>query len=240
MEYVGGAKNANGLLSKYGKDSMSRLVTFGCSNTKGDGLPDVYDKVRKETPTWSKPSTYAWPKLLADKLEYECLNLAVSGSSNKHICNIALNTQFKESDTVIFMWTYFSRSCVFQQEGVEPSRIMIQDTEVFPRKRRWILNYYKKYYTDADAIIDAYVRMNLAKQFLDSKGIKNYHTSCHETDDIDNVEAPLWNNVELLDIGFTKPRLDVALDNQHPGLLGHKRFSNNLYNIIKEKEADDI
>ena len=220
---------------------MSRLITFGCSNSKGDGLPDIYDKVKKHTPYLSLPSMYAWPKHLADKLEYECLNLAVSGSSNKHICNIALNTQFKKTDTVVFMWTYLSRSCIFQDKGLEPSRIMIQDTEVFARKRKWILNYYKNYYTDADAIIDGYVRMNLAKQFLDNKDIKNYHTSCHENHDIKNVEVPLWNNVELLNVDINQqPSLDVALDNVHPGLKCHKMFSNDLYNIIKEKEADDI
>ena len=219
-----------------------RLIAFGCSNTKGDGLPDTYDKVRKNTPRDAKASIYAWPKLLADKLEYECLNLAVSGSSNKHICDIALNTQFKESDTVVFMWTYFSRSCFFQDDG-SVKRIMVQD---IPNRnipfsdREWTKSYYKTFYTAQDAIKDAYFRANFAKLYLDSIGIKNYHTTCHEQHDIKMVKAPLWNNVELLDIGFTLPRIDIALDNEHPGLNSHKMYSNNLYNIIKEKEADDI
>ena len=214
-----------------------RLIAFGCSNTKGDGLPDTYDKVRKITPWHAKASIYAWPKLLADKLGYECLNLAESGSSNKHICDIALNTQFKESDTVIFLWTYFSRSCVFQDEGLAPSRLLVQDIpnkDMPKHHRNWSKIYYKNYYTETDAIIEGYVRMNLVKQFLDSKGIKNYHSTCHEEHDIKNVDPPLWNNVELLDIGYHHP--DKGLDNEHPGLKSHIRVSNNLYNIIKENK----
>jgi hypothetical protein len=221
---------------------MSRLVAFGCSNTKGDGLPDVYDIDKGLTPYNGLPSIHAWPKLLADKLEYECLNLAVAGCSNKHICDILLNTPFKKTDTVVFMWTYFSRSCFFQDDG-SVKRIMVQDISCLGMPtdhRRWNKSYYKTFYTDQDAIKDAYFRANFAKLYLDSIGIKNYHTTCHEQHDIKKVKAPLWNNVELLDIGFTLPRIDIALDNDHPGLNSHKMFYNNLYNIIKEKEADDI
>ena len=45
---------------------MSRLITFGCSNTFGEGLHNAND---------------AWPVQLSNLLDIECINLGRSGNS---------------------------------------------------------------------------------------------------------------------------------------------------------------
>ena len=47
---------------------MNRLVTFGCSHTFGQALPDVWDSKKEEHLFHNGASKYAWPQLLANKL----------------------------------------------------------------------------------------------------------------------------------------------------------------------------
>ena len=62
-----------------------RLVTFGCSNTYGSFLPG-------EMITQAKPSKYAWPAVLSNKLGIECVNKGIGGASNKLISYVLHNT----------------------------------------------------------------------------------------------------------------------------------------------------
>ena len=57
-----------------------RLITFGCSNTYGHGLPDCHVPPNEAGPN---PSKVAWPQLLADRRGLECVNLGQPGGSNK-------------------------------------------------------------------------------------------------------------------------------------------------------------
>ena len=63
-----------------------RLVAFGCSQTWGSALPDVWGIKENQTIHERGVSKYAWPKLLANKLDVECVNLGIAGASNKEIC----------------------------------------------------------------------------------------------------------------------------------------------------------
>jgi hypothetical protein len=103
---------------------MKKLHTFGCSITQGHALPDV---VRPPLTTaelatlgreshWSdehilKPSAYAWPALLADKLGIAVENHARRGACFQQIarqCAVAAD-RIQPGDQVVVMWTYMSR-----------------------------------------------------------------------------------------------------------------------------------
>lgn len=87
---------------------MNRLVTFGCSFTYGDELPDCQSPVSLK----NTPSEYAWPQLTAQQLNLECVNMAEPSIGNKHILFKILNFDFAPTDTVVIMWTLFERHCV--------------------------------------------------------------------------------------------------------------------------------
>ena len=91
-----------------------RLVAFGCSNTFGQALPDVWDYKKNVSISKQGPSKYAWPQVLADKLNLECVNLGTPGASNKEVWFHIVNTEFKKSDIVIILWPGRSRWCIIK------------------------------------------------------------------------------------------------------------------------------
>ena len=89
---------------------MNRLLAFGCSHTYGESLPDCLPPKGFVAPM-PPPSQFAWPNLLAKKLNRECVNLASCGASNKQIHYNIVNTNFENDDLVLVLWTQHSRSC---------------------------------------------------------------------------------------------------------------------------------
>lgn len=114
---------------------MATLHTFGCSITQGFALPDVVKPILNQQTglpltnselqdmrdrgieiDWTEihlnqPSQYAWPQLLADRLDLPLVNHARRGSCFRQIarqCVIAA-PDIKPDDIVIVMWTYLSR-----------------------------------------------------------------------------------------------------------------------------------
>jgi len=68
------------------------LWATGCSHTYGDDLQD---------------KTQAWPYLLANMLDLECVNNAVSGGSNERI--VYQTVKSKPTKLKIIAWTYIER-----------------------------------------------------------------------------------------------------------------------------------
>ena len=211
---------------------IKRLVTFGCSNTFGEALPDKWDYENKRCIYDDQPSKYAWPQKIADILEIDCKNLASPGVSNKFIVNRALETDYQEGDVVIFLWTFFTRTCMFRDDGTS-KRMMIQDirNSNIPRARRkFAKGYYSTYYTDTNAIIETYMHINLAKHYLDSIGIKNFHYTCdgqgRANIDLSRAKPPKWTSVILPRLRMTN--LDAALDRNHPGVKTQENFAEKI------------
>ena len=214
---------------------MSRIIAFGCSNTWGEGLPDTWNA--GDEGRWrGQPSKFAWPQILADKMNLECVNIGEGGVSNKYIANLIAETEFQQDDIVVVLWTYFSRSCVFAEDG-SVRRLMSQDisnNNISKNDRKWNKIYYNKFYTDQDAIKDGYFRANFAKLYLDSIGIKNYHYTCFEQQSIGPSSikpAPKWSCIDFPDIRFTPS--DVALDRLHPGIRSQHQMAMDIYEDLK-------
>lgn len=103
---------------------MKTLHAFGCSITQGFALPDVVRPPLDDNEIaalgrpvhWSdehilRPSNYAWPKVLADKLGISVRNHARRGACFQQIsrqCAVAA-PDIRPDDIVIVMWTYLSR-----------------------------------------------------------------------------------------------------------------------------------
>lgn len=74
--------------------SMSRLITFGCSYTYGQGLPDCENTVintgiKKFYVNSSAPSKQGWPSILSKRLDLELVNISAPGLlSNNQTANL--------------------------------------------------------------------------------------------------------------------------------------------------------
>jgi hypothetical protein len=85
---------------KINNKEIKQIVAAGCSLTYGAGLDD--------------PTTQAWPVLLANKFEIECVNLGRSGMGNEYIQSTLLdyfitNPDMKLNSMVIPAYSYYGR-----------------------------------------------------------------------------------------------------------------------------------
>ncbi len=240
--------------------STKRIVAFGCSITRGEALPDVYSTTIDD-PKHRWPSNYSWPSQLGKKLNLGVLNLGKSGTSNKYICKQMLDANLKSNDIVVFMWTYFARTCVFddpEEKRIIPNYLAWKEKDninISKTHRKHLQhmfeyceNYFRNYFTWQDCFYESLQQMNFAKLYLDSKGIKNYHTTCEQlpyrgtiTKQTSwfkfNVEKevffdmPQWNTVNLQQINLYD---NNAADEDHPSVKAHKRIAKDIYKFISK------
>jgi len=190
-----------------------RLVAFGCSFTWGEGLSDVWNKETGKH-IRNKHSKLAWPQLLADKLNVKCINNGIPGASNKEIWWKIINFDFIENDIVVIFWTIKDRITIFKTSK-EYIRIRPWNS---PRTFDKSPLFYKHFYEEFDATIDAYFRKDHVEKILNLKSILNFHET------IPNIVG--------------EHNLDFALDNTHPGPKSHEAFATKLYNEIKNEKPE--
>jgi hypothetical protein len=191
-----------------------RLIAFGCSNTYGHGLVDCFIPPGAAGPI---PSKFAWPQLVANELNMDCINMALPGSSNKEILNTLLNFKFDVTDVVIVMWAYIERWCILNDD-TSVSRIAWSDM----RKNYDLTMQYDKIFTLEDLQIDFIYRANFAKMYLDNKNLKNYHLSAAPIECCPKV-MPVWNavNISKIDLTYISQFVPRALDAGLGGNTGH-------------------
>ena len=217
---------------------MSRLVAFGCSNTYGEGLEDcwILSPSGSNMRDGPNPSKFAWPMVLANIMDLECVNLSVPAASNKWICNKMLDTKLSNTDTVVFMWSYFNRTCFFQDDNTY-RRLMAQDitnNNKSASDKKYTKRFYKQFSTETDLLIETFMKINFAKLFLDTHGIKNYHFTCDNR--LLQMAPPVWNCANVTIPDGSKHNVDVALDNQHPGPMSHSIIASQIHNYIQENQ----
>lgn len=204
---------------------MSRLIAFGCSYTYGHGLPDCTDETGLGA--GNQPSQFAWPKLLADKLDLDILNMSKPGAGNTEILWKILNFKFDPDDFCVIMWSYFIRAeyyrYAYNSEGTRiPMDVynpkLLEDARVFDEHNK-IVNL---------------LAMSHASYYLEKLGITSY--ACTGPIGFGLVSGiPEHIQISNLDSKFPYMGLvcDNAADNAHPGIKSHVRIAEKLYENIK-------
>jgi hypothetical protein len=197
----------------------NRVIAFGCSYTRGTALDDVWDYTNNRS-IFPQPSKYAWPQLVADKLDMECINLGLGGASNKHIWHSVLNFDFKYNDLIFIHWSFMDRYHFFEDESTD---YQIDHRGNTKRDRA----FFEYLHSDYDMLMDMYTRINHVDSFLLSKN--RYHLQ------IEPTTAPAWNNTVMLPTTFNQFKLNHprANDGSHPGMLAHRDFANSIIENLK-------
>jgi hypothetical protein len=198
-----------------------RLIAFGCSITYGHGLQDC---IKDQYHPGDYPSKYAWPQLLSDKLNLECINCSSPGASNKEIAYRIQNFKFDRNDLVFVLWSYLERFCI-----VEEDKTITPLGPWFDEKKSKV--YFKHLHNNYDSLIDFYTRANWAKLYLDKINIKNYHLTLLFKK---IAVMPNWNHVDFLpiDIERIRSKYPKAQDNAHPGHESHESISTEIFKAI--------
>lgn len=181
---------------------MTTLHTFGCSITQGFSLPDVIkpltdDQGRVLTDEevlalgdnfdWNtvhiyEPSDYAWPSILAKKLDIPVQNYARRGACFQQIsrqCAVEAKN-IKPHDIVIVMWTYLSRISMQW-----PARTSVPFCNIIEPNWGWrsvLLPGFNKFFgldrsdkstDDIDNRIYQYIQDSAKYTYLDPLGVYN-------------------------------------------------------------------
>jgi len=227
-----------------------RLIAFGCSLTFGVGLSDIWD-YKKNKCIYESPSKFAWPQLVANKLNIECVNKSKAGAGTKEIWFKIVNTKFKNSDIVIVMWSNINRHCIINEENHSIQRVNIWDKDDQSKL------FYKYFWCPSDFYLETLLRVNHIQLFLQDKVKLIKHLMSSDTIDILKTKLKVaksdqekfnilttelrqvWNIVQFLE--FDGVRQDIcdekygplALDDHHPGPLAHEKFANKIFEQIK-------
>ncbi len=199
---------------------IKNLVAFGCSLTYGHGLKDCFEPPTGFGP---EPSKLAWPQLLADKFNLNCVNLGSPGSGNTEILHKILNYDFTLENYVIVLWSFPARDIVFDNNG-EVHRLSAFDHH--PHIKAWT-----KLHSDYDCEMRTWICIHHAYHYLTSLNVKFDFMKLNK-----NLPAPKWTeNLKLLKVDperlmkYVFGRNDLALDNSHPGESFHKMLVDIIY-----------
>jgi hypothetical protein len=92
------------------------LHGYGCSWTEGEGCDYEIEKTLKNEELNLFRNSHSWVKLVADKLNLDCINNGISGNSNYAIFNGVIDDvtigKVKEGDLVVVMWSSSLRDSV--------------------------------------------------------------------------------------------------------------------------------
>ena len=198
-----------------------RLIAFGCSNTYGQALPDNIVGENNAAPPASK---FAWPSVLAEKLNIEYVNKGMPAASNKLISHVIRNTNFQDDDIVIVLWSYVDRWCIIDKDGDQDWTSHGNNIIAPWVKNRASKHYFRFLYNEVDHMIETNHRIDYANLYLKSLGLKQFHSS------VESIVHP-----SLFDIDFDTIRhIDWAADNGHPGLEAHKAIAEKFYKRITQ------
>lgn len=211
---------------------MNRLLTFGCSNTFGHGLPDCWNKKTKKP--GDSPSKYAWPKRLAKKLDLQCENLSRPGASNREIWWRVVNTDFERTDTVIILWTLLYRHCIIDSDNyLEPRHLASWGHH----KESRVYSHLMKFSNDLDQEINSKQYMESTNFYLKSKNVsKIYNFGLKKQEWSTEFD---WTSVEIKgyagDVwtGDNQSYKDFALDHLHPGPISHRLLADYIHQFIE-------
>lgn len=205
---------------------MSRLIAFGCSLTYGHGLPDC---IVPPLDPGLEPSKLAWPNIVANNLNLECVNNSSPGSSNKRIWHSIINFNFEKDDLVFVLWSYGERYAILKdKDSIEDVAVWIDSKESRA--------YYKNLYTDYDSSMQSRLYVSHSNLFLKEQGITVYNLVTNKNyNDIFTLVDQTIHHLPLYLCDNYIGKYPLALDNNHPGAECHKAFATDILENIKCK-----
>jgi len=217
-----------------------KLITAGCSYTYGHGLKDCFIPPNGYGP---EPSQYAWPAVLAKKLNIECVNLALPGGSNSYIVQQVTNYEPTIDDVVVILWSFFTRETFL-------------DENKLTQHGEWEEDYMKhkfEFSNVTDNFLKQFVQIFLLTKHLENIGCKFLYSFMDHYKNIEVYEkyrevknkfSTYIDKHDCTDNTFTATQLrlhenkylgDIALDGSHPGELWHKDFADLIFNELEQK-----
>jgi hypothetical protein len=205
----------------------NRLITFGCSYTYGQGLPDCQStRISGFIFDSSKPSKLGWAQQVADTLGLELINQAKPGASNLEILYAILEFKFEKTDTVVIMWSHSLRdmfiNTIFNKF---PFR-----QKLGPWKTSSIALKWTAQLSEHDYAMRTWIYMHHAGLYLSKHNIQFIHYPA-TMQELNKFKMPELTIDNLHRNGII--HLDQCVGDPHPGLQSNSATANIISGILK-------
>jgi hypothetical protein len=195
---------------------VANLIAFGASTTFGQGLIDCNASTR--------PSKFAWPSLLSQQLNLQCINAAIPGISNLQILDRILNYSFESDDIVLVMWASQDRDMIYDTPA---SNITLAHWVIDRRIKPWL-----EVHSEYDMMMKTFLYIHHTNLHLNKLNLKFYFL---DNGPIRRFVKPKWaSSLPFLNASIDHVKLlyPKALDNSHPGEECHAKMASLIYSEI--------
>jgi hypothetical protein len=205
---------------------MSRLITFGCSYTYGEGFSDcgrLTESQQESGESRLPPSKFAWPSLLADRLNIPVDNQSFPGISNSAILDRILTYNFNKDDIICILWTHKVRGTVYINNTTTHRGVWDEE---------WV-----RHIEPRDIEVKSTIAMHHAYCYLKLNALRFYMMDAESMDRKKLHHDPLTFHlkVPIVDVNFTSyARLLPKCPDGHPGPKLHNNITEILYKKITE------
>jgi len=225
------------------------IYAIGDSFTEGAELPGHGE--------WGQPSPYAWPTLLAKKLNQEITNLGRSACGNTRIIKRAIDTVYKDAVGIIICWTSPIRIEMIDSAGIYdiwPGRPISWLADNPDKQHRLELKKYLNLYHSND-VNWLYNYKNFLRQIILIQNLcQNNNIKCSmfiafgakEDANMFHHELAVQNLLKYIDLSmFVDNTMEESisewiygtnlLPRGHPDVEGHKIIAEKVFNDILKK-----
>jgi len=214
---------------------MNNLFSFGCSLTYGHGMEDNWDSESNQ-PFDFFPSKKAWPFLLANMLNYNCVNLAQCGASNKEILYIIEQNidRISTDDLVVIKWSFPDRIGFIDNSKPYEDRNGFYTHSQVGDNKKW-LQWLEDFSTPEDNLWISRIFIDYATLLLTQKNITQYHFySCEDIRDLDYKFAKI-EKVDGMDRHELMKFPASPFCKDHPGEEAQYFLANTKFKLIEER-----
>lgn len=206
-----------------------------------------------------KKSALSWPDILADKLSYECINLAEPGADNFFIYQAYLyhKKHIKSNDLLIILWSHYSRKSFLLDPSNSQQKEVLKNSLIYQTgDQKFIRNH-----NPINHNIQSWLTMNPKKTnlFYYNSWFENYYSAyeqkCNLQSYIDSVElgkpcgyvSSYFSKESVQDVDITRSinggyMVDFIFDNNlvisdtdaHLNESGHNLWAQKLYELINQ------
>ena len=207
-----------------------RLITFGCSNTYGHGLADCHVPPHHAGPN---PSKFAWPQLLANRLNLECVNLGEPGGSNKLMWWKTVNFEFEPTDVVMYYATFPDRDMVISNKVGDNKTWQMGPWSSLDKRVKTFHHYLAQSNSAKTWDYQSYVHIDHAHQHVLRQGVKNIFHFKRNNEQFEH-RLPSWATFKFHSVCVEDmiTTFDTALDGLHIGPDSHKQIALRMSKLL--------
>lgn len=211
-----------------------RIIAVGCSFTYGQYLDT-------DSPACTQPSLQAWPNIVAQHFDADCVNMGWPGGSPRYCMVRLLDFQFQPGDVACILWPSIFRHYITTDfdrtdHWIDAVPDLANAAQHFVPQHKNYQRWWKRGYSNlSDRECDAWTAKHCVRLYLKDQGVPVVEYSVGYRQDVEyrvrEQFATPWIPVFP---NWNECYIDLARDNNHPGVKSHQLFAEEYIHRIQQ------